>query len=302
MRFNKLDLNLLVALNVLLTEKNISRAAERIHLSQSAMSNALARLRSYFGDELLVPSGRQLILTPRAESLVEPVREVLMRIDSTIAAQPQFDPSTASRTFTMLVSDFTTTVFVPALLERLFHEAPGVRLDLRMQNDRPAEMLEQGAADLLIIPSQFVSKDHPSLPLFEEDYLCVTWNGNTRIQERLTFDDYLSCGHVIAHYSVATRTPAFDGWFLERFGVTRRVEVSAPTLAALPSLVVGTDRIATVHRRLAERARHQLPIKIWEPPLEIPKLVQMLQWHKYRNNDLALSWLRNCAIDVGRHI
>src|SRR5438093_9544645 len=139
MRFNKLDLNLLVALNVLLTEKNISRAAERIHLSQSAMSNALARLRSYFVDELLVPSGRQLILTPRAESLVEPVREVLMRIESTIAAQPQFDPSTASHTFTLLVSDFTTTVFVPALLERLFHEAPGVRLDLRMQNDRPAE-------------------------------------------------------------------------------------------------------------------------------------------------------------------
>jgi len=291
-----------VALNVLLIEKNISRAAERILLSQSAMSNALARLRSYFGDELLVPSGRQLILTPRAESLVEPVREVLMRIESTIAAQPQFDPSTASHTFTMLVSDFTTTVFVPALLERLFHEAPGVRLDLRMQNDRPAEMLEQGDADLLIIPSQYVSKDHPSLPLFEEDYLCVTWNGNTRIQDRLTFDDYLSCGHVVAHYSGVVRTPAFDGWFLERFGVTRRVEVTAPTLAALPSLVVGTDRIATVHRRLAERARHQLPIKIWEPPLEIPKLVQMLQWHKYRNNDLALRWLRNCAIDVGSHI
>jgi len=302
MRFNKLDLNLLVALNALLTERSISRAAVRVHLSQPAMSNALARLRHYFDDELLVSSGRQLVLTPRAEALVEPVREVLMRIDSTIAAQPRFEPATATRTFTMLVSDFTTTVFIPALLERLFHEAPGVRLDLRMQSDLPAEALERGDADLLIIPSQYVSPEHPSQPLFDEDYLCVTWTGNTRIRDRLSFEDFLSCGHVVAHYSGAGRTPAFDGWFLERFGVTRRIEVSAPTLAALPNLVVGTDRIATVHRRLAERARSQLPIQIWEPPLEIPRLVQMLQWHKYRSNDLALTWLRNCAMEVGQAI
>jgi len=302
MRFNKLDLNLLVALNALLTERNVSRASVRVHLSQPAMSNALARLRAYFEDELLVPSGRQMILTQRAQSLVEPVREVLMRIDSTIAAQPQFDPATASRAFTLLVSDFTTTVFMPAFLERLFHEAPGVRIDLRMQHANPNELLEQGDADLLIIPTQFTASDHPSLPLFEEEYVCVTWNGNPHIQGRLTFDDYLASGHVQANFADAGRLPAFDGWFMERYGITRRVEITAPTLAALPSLVVGTDRIATVHRRLAERARHQLPILIWEAPLEIPKLVQMLQWHKYRNNDLALTWLRNCAIEVGQRI
>ena len=92
MRFNKLDLNLLVALDALLTERNISRAGERIHLSQPATSNALARLRAYFDDELLVPQGRQMVLTPRAEALLDPVREVLMRIDSTIAEKPRFDP------------------------------------------------------------------------------------------------------------------------------------------------------------------------------------------------------------------
>ena len=113
MRFNKLDLNLLVVLNALLTECNISRAAEKIYLSQSATSSALARLRDYFDDELLVSSGRQLVLTPRAKELVEPVREVLMRIDSTIATQPQFDPATETRTFTILVSDYTMAVLVP---------------------------------------------------------------------------------------------------------------------------------------------------------------------------------------------
>jgi LysR family nod box-dependent transcriptional activator len=302
MRFNKLDLNLLVALNAFLTDQNISRAAERIHLSQPAASNALARLRAYFDDELLVPSGRQLILTPRAKSLIEPVREVLMRIESTITAQPEFDPSSETRAFTLLVSDFTTTVFVPAFLERIYQEAPGVRIDLRMQNDRATEMLEQGDADFLIIPLQYVSKDHPSVQLFEEEYVCVTWSGNSKIREELRIDDYLACGHALTHLVGTTRRPALEDWFLERFGVTRRVEVTAQTLAALPSLVVGTDRIATVHRRLAERVRHQLPIKIWEPPLEIPKLIQMLQWHKYRSKDLALSWLRKCAEEVGRRI
>lgn len=302
MRFNKLDLNLLVALNALLTERNISRGAARIHLSQPAMSNALARLRDYFDDELLVPSGRSLILTPRAESLVEPVREVLMRIDSTIAAQPQFDPATETRQFTLLVSDFTTTVFMPALLQHLYPIAPGVRLDLRMQINQPSEMLERGDADLLVIPSHYVSPDHPSQPLFEEEYVCVTWSGNTRVGQSLDFDTYLACGHALAHFSGAVRTPPFEGWFQERFGVSRRIEITTPTLAALPNLVVGTDRIATVHRRLAERAQRHLPIRIWPAPMDIPRMVQTIQWHKYRQNDHALTWLRECAVAVGRRI
>ncbi len=299
MRFNKLDLNLLVALDALLTERNISRAGERIHLSQPATSNALARLRTYFDDELLVPQGRQMVLTPRAEALLDPVREVLMRIDSTIAEKPRFEPSTDNRSFTLLVSDFTTTVLMQPLLERLFHEAPGVQIHLRAQNNRPVEQLEEYGADMLIIPEQYVSAKHPSIPLFEETYMCVTWVGNPHIQDALSFDDYLAAGHVVADYSGARQIPAFDGWFLERFGVRRRIEVSAPTLASLPSLVIGTARIATVHKRIAQRAvQYGLPIRVWEPPLEIPVMRQTLQWHRHRDKDLALQWLRERAVEV----
>lgn len=302
MRFNKLDLNLLVALNALLTERNTSRAGERIHLSQPAMSNALARLREYFEDDLLVQQGRQFILTPRAESLVEPVREVLMSIESTIATKPVFEPSTASKVFSVVLSDFTMTVFVPELVRHLYAAAPGVRLDLRMLNDTPLAQLEDSGADLLIIPSQYVSDEHPSSPLFRESYLCVTWEGNQYVKDELTFENYLVCGHVVAQYAAGFKAPAFDSWFLDRFGVKRRVEITAPSLAALPSLVVGTDRIATVHRRLAERARAFLPIKIWEAPLEIPILEQTMQWHRHRSNDPGLKWLRDQAILVGARI
>lgn len=302
MRFNKLDLNLLVALNALLTERNISRAAEKLYLSQPATSGALARLRAYFEDELLIPSGRQLILTPRAKELIEPVREVLMRIDTTIATQPQFDPATENRVFTLLVSDYTSTVLVPALLAELYREAPNLRIRLRSQAERPDEVLEQGDADFLVIPSQYLAKDHPSTALFEEDYLCVTWEGNTRIKDRLTFDDYLACGHVIATFEHNNPLSTFDGWFMKSFDVKRRVEVTAPTLSVLPSMVVGTDRIATVHRRLALRAQATLPIKLWEPPPRIPKLVQMLQWHKHRSNDPAISWIRDKIITAATNV
>jgi DNA-binding transcriptional LysR family regulator len=302
MRFNKLDLNLLVVLNALLTERSISRAAEKIHLSQPATSNALSRLRDYFEDELLVSSGRQLLLTPRAEGLIEPVREVLMRIDSTIAAQPEFDPAKESRDFTLLASDFTMTVLIPPLLESLFKDAPGIRIHIRSQAERPDEVLEQGKADFLIIPSQYMSKNHPSVALFEEEYVCVTCQDNSRVRERMLLDDYLNCGHVIASFSCEHHGATFDGWFMKSFDVTRRVEVTAPSMAALPAMVIGTDRIATVHRRIAERARQYLPVRLWEPPLKIPRLVQMLQWHKYKSNDAATLWLRQRLIDVASRI
>jgi DNA-binding transcriptional LysR family regulator len=303
MRFNKLDLNLLVVLNALLNECNISRAAERIYLSQSATSSALARLRAYFNDELLVSSGRHLVLTPRAKELVEPVREVLMRIDTTIAAQPQFDPASETRTFTILVSDYTMAVLVPPLLEALYRQAPGVRVSLRHQYDRtPADLLEQGDADFMVIPSQYLAKEHPSAVLFEEDYLCVTWEGHSRIRDKLTFDDYLSCGHVIPTFESANPLPTLDGWFIESYDVKRRVEVTAPSMIALPSLVVGTDRIATVHRRIALRAAASLPVRVWEPPPRIPRLVQTLQWHRHRNNDPAIRWMRDLVVEVARHV
>jgi len=287
---------------VLLTERNTSRAGERLNLSQPAMSNALARLREYFEDELLVQQGRKFFLTPRGESLVEPVREVLMSIESTIATKPVFEPRTASRVFSVVLSDFTMTVFIPELIRHLYETAPGVRLDLRMLNDTPVAQLEEDGADLLIIPAQYVSDEHPHLSLFQESHLCVTWEGNHRVRDGLTFENYLECGHVVAQYAAGFKAPALDSWFLERFGVKRRIEITAPTLAALPSLVVGTDRIATVHRRLAERAAAFLPIKIWESPVEIPMMEQNMQWHRHRSNDPALQWLREQAVAVGARI
>ena len=116
MRFNKLDLNLLVALDVLLVERNVSRSADRLHVTQSAVSNALARLRDYFDDEILVPVGRRMELTPRAELLKEAVRDILVRIESSVTAKPLFEPRTSDRRFRIFVSDYTMITLVPHVL------------------------------------------------------------------------------------------------------------------------------------------------------------------------------------------
>ena len=298
MRFKKLDLNLLVALDALLQERNISRAAERVNLSQPAMSNALGRLREYFGDELLIPVGRQMMLTPRAESLQQPVREILLRVDSDVVAPAVFDPATSIRSFSMLVSDFTTTVFMPPLLRALYAAAPNVQIHLEPQARMPHELLEEGEADFLIIPMQYVSSLHPCVPLFEDDYVVVSWEDHPTIRDSLSREQYLQAGHVVSNRNL----PVLEGWFLEREGIARKIEVTASTMAALPSLVVGTARLATVHRRIAMHAQQHLPIRIWPSPMKIPKLVQMLQWNKVREADPGLRWIRDLCLEIGSKI
>ena len=199
MRFNKLDLNLLVALDALLTECSISRAAARVHLSQSAMSNALARLRAYFGDELLVQVGCTLELTPRAQTMKEPVRDVLMRVDTAIAAQPQFDPSRSDRTFQLLVSDYTTVTLMPHLLALARRQSGTVRFLLSPlpQLDQPQRALGRGEADLLVIPRNYCSPDHPIETLFEEEYVCMVWNSSRFARAgTLSYEDYVAADHV----------------------------------------------------------------------------------------------------------
>jgi DNA-binding transcriptional LysR family regulator len=304
MRYKHLDLNLLVALDALLNEQNVSRAAEKIHLTQPAMSNALSRLRAYFDDELLIKTGQRMALTPKAEYLMKPVRELLIRIDSEIMTPHEFDPRSSSRSFSMLVSDYTTTVYVPALLSFLHPVAPALRIDLQPQTGDPHELLEKGDIDFLIIPAQYVSSRHPSARLFDENYVVIAWSENRRIRSALTLDDYLSAGHVATNVgSVGSgQRTTLEAWFLGNAGLTRRIEVTAPTMASLPRLVVGTDRLATVHRRVAVLAQAHLPIRIFEPPVDLPTLTEMLQWNKLRETDAGLRWFRDLCQRVAQEI
>ena len=292
MRFNKLDLNLLVALDAMLTERSISRAAERLHMSQSAMSNALARLRNYFDDELLVQVGRKLELTPRADALKDAVRDVLVRVDSTITAQPQFDPAQSERLFHLIVSDYTTVILMPHLLALADRQSRSVRFQLLPLADRPRRVLERGEADLLVLPRNYCSPEHPTEVLFEEGFCCVVWNGSRFAQgDELTLEQYVAAGHVVMQPPGMDK-PTLAGWFAQRYGIAQRMEVTTFSFVATPYLVVGTDRIATVHARLARLAQKSLPLTVLATPMPPSPIEMAMQWHKYRTQDPGLVWLR----------
>ncbi|BAI75676.1 transcriptional regulator (plasmid) [Azospirillum sp. B510] len=300
MRFKRLDLNLLVALDALLRERNVSRAADGLNLSQSAMSNALARLRDYFNDDLLVQVGRKMELTPQAESLAESVRDILLRIDTAIAVQPEFIAADSKRTFNLLVSEYTTSVLMPTLLSLVHREAKNISFRFLPQNTSPEAMLTSGDADLLIMPENFIPPGHPSEQLYEDDFSCVVWRDSAAFGETLTVEEYLAASHIVAEFAAARAS--YESWFIKRYGAERRIAVVTPSFLTLCPLVVGTDCIATVHSRIARQALESLPIRLLPLPVEIPKLIQMVQWHKYRSQDPGLKWLRGHLRTAGQRI
>jgi DNA-binding transcriptional LysR family regulator len=291
MRFKKLDLNLLVALDALLTEKNVTRAGERVFLSQSTMSNALSRLRQYFDDDLLVQVGGRMELTPRAALLHDAVRDVLVRIDTTIAAKPAFDPTESEREFTLFVSDYSMEVLIPGMLALASEQRSRVRFNLQPQVSQPHRHLERGEADLLIIPTAFCSPDHPLDLLFEDHFVCVVWQGSALAQGELTQERYLKARHV-AMRPPGGGQPVFDTWLAGEHGLSREIGLATYSFSAIPHLVVGTDLIGTVHRRLAVHLRPLLPLEIRPVPLPMHAFSQAMQWHKYLTRDPGLIWLR----------
>jgi LysR family transcriptional regulator, nod-box dependent transcriptional activator len=289
MRFERLDLNLLVALDALLAERSVSLAAERIFLSQSATSSALGRLREYFGDELLVVKGRQMVLTARAEELVEPVRAVLEQIRTTISVAPPFDPATCDRTLRIMASDYMTEVLLSRVFSGVAGEAPSMRFEIQPMTEGPVDSLERGFIDLLLTVDFGMTSDHPSQILFDDDYVVIGCANNPVMAGPMTKELYFELGHVTSRFGKA-RIPAFDDWFMRRQKQQRRIEIVAPSFLSIPGLVVGSMRIATIHRRLAVRIADQVPIIVRELPLSMPPIREGAQWHLSNNNDAAIRW------------
>ena len=295
MRFNKLDMNLLVVLDALLNECSVSRAAERVFLSTSATSNALARLREYFDDELLVQVGRRMELTPRAQALREPVRDILTRVEATVATQPTFDPATSTREFRIFASEYTQLTLGRHLFALAHEQACTATIHFVQQSPHTQRELERGEADLLIIPQRMTSPDHPTHVLFEDELVCLMWSGSAMAGSTLTRERYFGCSHVVM---VPPGLPdgSLEAIGMREQGLSRKVGATTFSIAALPSLLVGTDMLALSFRRLARQAVQTLPLVMQASPGALPKLRQTMQWHKYRSNDPGVIWLRELVL------
>jgi DNA-binding transcriptional LysR family regulator len=291
MRFKRLDLNLLIGLDVLLAECSITRAARRMCLSQSAASGILARLREYFGDELLVQSGRQMAPTPLALSLMEPVRAILLKIQQTVETAVEFRPEATRRHFRVVASDFVSSVVMTHLAAQMTQVAPFVTMEILQPSERSMAQMERGEIDILLMPERYLSRSHPSEVLFSDCFSCIVWNGNTEVGPSLSQDDYLRLGHVATSFG-SHQQFAFDEVYFKSIGLNRRIEVVCATFNLLPQFVIGTQRVATLQHQLALQLARYYPVRVLEPPLAMPRIVECMQWHTSSQIDPAQVWLR----------
>jgi DNA-binding transcriptional LysR family regulator len=291
MRFKNLDLNLLVALDTLIRVRNVSRAADEMFITQSAMSNALGRLRDYFDDPLLIQVGRGMELSPLAVTLEQPLRDIIVRIETAVVSTPSFSPQQSTRSIGLVVSDYTLHTLIPPFLRRVAAQAPGIRIDLKPQQNFPHLLLERGEADLLVAPTMFCSTNHPMEELFKDEFCAVVDAQGPHAASGLSKEDFISAGHIVM--LPPNGGESFAQRACREMGIELKVEVTTFSFTSLPILVKGTKRIALVQRSLAEMMTRLDGLTIAEPPFALPRLEQSVQWHSYRTRDPALIWIRS---------
>ncbi|MHC2487727.1 LysR family nod box-dependent transcriptional activator [Sinorhizobium meliloti] len=301
MRFKGLDLNLLVALDALMTKRSVTAAARSINLSQPAMSSAIARLRSYFQDELFRMQGRELITTPRAEALAPAIRDALLHIQFSIISWDMFNPAQSDRCFRIILSDFMTLVFFEKVVERVAREAPGVSFELLPPDDNPDELLRRGEVDFLIFPDVFMSSVHPKAKLFDQTLVSVGCLTNEQLLGDLSFERYMSMGHVAAQFGRALK-PSVEQWLLLEHGYKRRIELVVPGFNLIPPLLSGTKRIAIIPLRLANHFAKNIPLRIVKHPLPLLSFTEAVQWPALHNKDQASIWMREILLDEAARI
>ncbi|MBO3277227.1 LysR substrate-binding domain-containing protein [Pseudomonas schmalbachii] len=286
----RIDLNLLVVLDALLEERHVSRAAQRLAMTQPAVSHALARLRDLLGDPLLVRVRNEMRLTSRALELAEPLRDSLAGIRRLVLSE-RFEPAHAELTLRLGMSDYGAWVLLPTLLPLLRREAPGIRLEIRQ--DSRLEMLRQVAAGEL----DCAAGVFPLLPeglraqrLFEERFVCLTAADNLAGRSSLPLQEYLAAPHLRV---ALQQSPAEEiDSHLQNLGLQRRVAVTLPHFTVAPELLAGTDLVLTIAERTLRRSHLPEGLVQFEPPLELARLDFVQVWPSGSQDDPARRWLR----------
>jgi DNA-binding transcriptional LysR family regulator len=296
MNLRSLDLNLLVVFDALMTERHVSRAAAKVALSQPAVSNALARLRAMVDDPLLVRTSRGMEPTARALEMHGPIRAALAEIQHTLSVPAHFEPREAQHHFVMGASDYMEFLVMPRLVKEAQQQAPGVDLSVRsLQLTSPEEPLDSGEMDLAFGYFPNLPKRLRQTHLFTEHLVCAVRKDHPTVKSRLTLDQYLELPHLFV--STRRRSGVVDE-ALARMGLSRRISVSVPHFLVAPYIIVESDIIMTVNSRIARTYARTMPIRVLDPPLELPAFPISMVWHPRSDKDAAHEWLRARLTEV----
>lgn len=288
MRLSQVDLNLFVVFDSIYTEKNLTRAAEVLCITQPAVSNALNRLRKTFDDQLFVRTPEGMMPTPVAENIVARVREALQLLNMSVQEGDKFNPLTSEKVIACSMNDLGETLLLPPILSHLQRLAPSMSLtSYYVPREDMAKELSAGSLDFAIDVPLVADKNLCHAPLNGEDYVCVVRKNHPLVRNDLSMDQYLALGHI--NVSSRRKGTGIIDMALNNMGVTRDVKVRVQHYMVGAKIVASTDLAWTLPMRLAR----QLDLQILPLPLEVPMLNWHLFWHKSADEDHANKWLRN---------
>ncbi len=292
----RLDLDTLIILLALVEERSVTRAAERLDMTQSGVSHALRRLRDSFSDPLLVRTSKGMQPTPRALELSERISRIVAEVGALTGDAAHFDPGEAQRMFTICADDNMSLHLIPSLLERLSQRAPGIDLRVVAPPDQPRQALEQGRIDLLL---GLLEPDQPGLYtnlLFNDSFVVIARKGHPTLSRRPTLKQFAAAGHVL----VSTRLPARSvvDELLAQHGLRRRVVLRIAHFLAAVRVVAKSDLVLTAPRRLVRDSVAQASLQMLQTPLDLPSVAIHQTWHERMHSDPAHQWMRGLLTEI----
>ena len=298
MKLSQIDTNLLVALDVLLQERHVTRAAQRLGITQSAMSQTLQRLRTIVDDPILVRSGRAMVATPRCEALSGPLRTALRDLER-VFDDEELDPTTIARNFTMTCLDTYAISLVPELFGRVASTAPGVEVTVRpYDRDRVWEWLRNGDAELAITGPDEFPNDMVSVPFLAEAMYGVVRRGHPLLDGEITPERYAQWPHAV--FRITGRGDHVIDRYLAEHGVQRRIVGRTPYFLSAPAIVAGSDLIMTVPTSAARVFAEHWPLELFTPPVGSMPYQAYLSWARWLDADPGHRWLREEILAIGR--
>lgn len=294
MDFYGIDLNLLAAFDALMQERNVTRAAARVGVSQPAMSAALSRLRKLLGDPLFLRSPEGLLPTPKARELAGPLSQALAQIETVLVKKPVFVPGEATLTFNLGLSDYPAFVLLPQLLQALAEQAPGVLLNVCAFNDRDdvVDMLDAGIIDAAVgVTPTHADARILSTPILQDEFVTILASDHPEARRSMTLKTYLSLPHVLVSPE-GERHGIVDQALAQR-GKKRQLALTLPQMFAVPAIVARTRMVATVMRRVVLSSEAGGQLALFPPPLALPPIEFHLIWHRRGERSLAQAWFRD---------
>ena len=307
-RLRLTNLNLLPTLHAVLKHRNLTRAAEELNLTQSAVSNSLKRLREHFADDLLVRDGRSLRMTDKAKRLVDPLEKALSAMGEVLADAP-FDPAVSGQKFRIATADYVTAITAPAMAGILAREAPGISVQMVTARGRSVGHLRVDTIDMVISPRQVVEAaifDAPSVlrdvvlePLASEPFVCLGRADDADLARGLTAEAYFARPHASFVLDMEVHASIEHAWLMEN-GAEQFDRIQTSDFNILPMIAAGSDCLVLVPRSLAHIAVAAMPLRMVPAPIPVPDLELVMIWNRRRESDPELTWLRDlirrCAV------